>query len=75
MEIEHYKDSLKSVNEDESNNSGGRIKTDTKYFKGAITNNINNTGFVHKIVEFPIYSQNRRQKATSDKLEEFIIEN
>ncbi|MEX3489577.1 hypothetical protein [Staphylococcus warneri] len=72
MEIKHYKDSLKPVTEDESNNSGGHIKSETKYFKGDITDN---TGFVNKIVEFTKHSQNRRLKITSDKLENFIVEN
>lgn len=72
MEIKHYNNSLTTVDEDESNNSGGEIKTDTKYFEGDITNE---TNLVGKVVQFNKPSQNRRLKMTSDELEQFIVEN
>ncbi|MBM0811437.1 hypothetical protein [Staphylococcus epidermidis] len=71
MEIQHYTNSLTTVDEDESNDSGGRIKTGTKYFEGAITNE---TNLVGQIVQFNAPSQNRRLKMTSDELKQFIVE-
>lgn len=72
MEIKHYKDSLTTVTEDESNASDGRIKPGTKYFKGDRTTN--ETNLVGKVVQFNAPSQNRRLKITSDELEQFIVE-
>lgn len=72
MEIKHYKDSLTTVTEDESNASDGRIKPGTKYFKGDRTTN--ETNLVGKVVQFSAPSQNRRLKITSDELEQFIVE-
>lgn len=72
MEIQPYNNSLTTVDEDESNNSGGEIKTDTKYFEGDITNE---TNLVGRVVQFNKPSQNRRLKMTSDELEQFIVEN
>lgn len=72
MEIQPYNNSLTTVDEDESNNSGGEIKTDTKYFEGDITNE---TNLVGRVVQFNKPSRNRRLKMTSDELEQFIVEN
>mgnify|MGYP006877957036 CR=1 FL=1 len=76
MEIRHYKDSLTTVTEDESNASGGRIKPGTKYFEGNRTTDEtkSETNLVGKIVQFDFPSENRKLIITSDELEQFIVE-
>lgn len=72
MEIKHYKNSLTTIEEDESLAYDNCIKAGAKYFEGDITNE---TNLVGRVVQFNKPSQNRRLKMTSDELEQFIVEN